>query len=240
MPKLSVLLPVYNGIDNYPYGLMAKSIKSILSLYADLELIIIDDGSQDETFENLSIINQSLYSMGDKRIKLFQNTDNQGQAACLNFGLEHSTGKYVWQWSVRAWAHPGAVELIDTLDKNPAISFVYGCMYSYGGPKDYTHTPPRHFDTKRFARRFHCNWYMFRRIPDIKYVEYAKTPEGQIIGVTDRDMLMQLMDKGLRGHSLHDVLCVIYYNGGDHTMNKIQQWRKQIDRIFNQRWGHML
>jgi len=239
MPKLSVLLPVYNGIGNYPYGLMAKSIQSILSLYADLELIIIDDGSDDGTFENLAAINQHLHSVGDKRLKLFSNTHNQGQGSCLNFGLGKATGKYIWQWSVRAMAHPSAVGLIEALDNNPAIGFVYGHMYSYGGEKDYTHNPPRHFDVKRFARRYRCNWYMFRRIDDIEYVEQMTTPEGRFIGVTDRDMLMQLMDKGLTGLALHDTLCVIYYNGGRHAYQEVP-YRAEIHRVFNERWEHML
>lgn len=240
MPKLSVLLPVYNGIDNYPYGLLAKSIQSILSLYANLELIIVDDGSTDGTLENLTIINRALRSHGDKRMKIMAQDTNQGQAVALNKALDFATGQYIWQWSARAWAHPQAVKLITSLDKISDVGFVYGQMLSYGGYKNYTHTPPRRFDAKRFTRRYRCNWYMYRRIDGIKYIEYLTTPEGQIIGVSDRDMVMQLMERGLSGLALHDIPCVVYYNGGQHLMDKVTEYRDEIDMIFNERWEHML
>lgn len=241
MPKLSVLLPVYNGIDNYPYGMLSRSIQSILKLSDDLEIIIIDDGSTDSTFDDLCTINRALHSIGDKRIKIFSNTHNRGQAECLNLGLQKAAGEYIWQWSVRAMAHQGALDLITALDKSFA-GFAYGRMYSYGGEREYIHTPPRKFDVGILSRRYRCNWYMFKRIDDIEYVEYLTTPEGKTIGICDRDMVMQLMDKGKTGVSLGNTLTVIYYNGGLHTtvMNNMPEYREQIDSAFNARWGHML
>lgn len=241
MPKLSVLLPVYNGIDNYPYGMLSRSIQSILRLSDDLEIIIIDDGSTDGTVENLTIINQSLYGIGDKRIKIIALDNNQGQAVALNRGLQEATGEYIWQWSVRAMAHQGALDLITALDKSFA-GFAYGRMYSYGGEREYVHTPPRKFDVGIFAKRYRCNWYMFKRVDDIEYVEYLITPDGKTIGICDRDMMMQLMDKGKTGVSLGSTLTVIYYNGGLHTtvMNNMPEYREQIDSAFTKRWGHML
>jgi len=204
------------------------------------DVFVCDDGSNDGTFEDLTIINTDIQLRGDKRIKVIALDTNRGQAVALNKALEIATGQYIWQWSVRAWAHPQAVKLIEALDKNPTIGFVYGQMLSYGGRKKYTHRPPRHFDAKRFAKRYRCNWYMFRRIPGIEYVEYMETPEGDIIGISDRDMVMQLMGHGLSGSALHDVPCVVYYNGGEHLMHKVIEHREEIDRRFNERWEHML
>ena len=59
-PKISVLMPVYNG-DKH----LKKSINSILrQTFDDFELIIINDGSTDQS---LSIIE----SYRDKRIRIF-------------------------------------------------------------------------------------------------------------------------------------------------------------------------
>lgn len=240
MPKLSVLLPIYNGIENYPADMMFNSIESILALSTDLELIIIDDASTDGTLEILQSINKGLRSRADKRVTIIARDTNEGQAFSLNRALELASGEYIWQWSVRAFAHPQAIDLVEALDNNPVVGFVYGRMYSYGGYKDYQHIPPKHFNAKRFIERYRCNWYMFRRIPGIEYVEYMETPDGQTIGVCDRDMVMQLMNAGQVGLSLHDTLTVIYYNGGQHTMNKVQEYRQDIDKAFNQRWEHML
>jgi glycosyltransferase involved in cell wall biosynthesis len=215
------------------------SINSVLELDVDLELVIVDDGSTDNTFTFLQDMIKRLRSVGDKRVTLLKPRGNHGQAVALNRALAVARGEYIWQWSVRAMAHPDAVQLVKLLDDSKA-GFVYGCMFSYGGRKDYVHRPPRVFDMRRFARRYHCNWYMFRRIPGIAYEEYMTTPEGQTIGVCDRDMVMQLMDKGQCGYALHDVTAVLYYNGGKHTMHKVKEYQAEIDNAFNERWGHML
>jgi glycosyltransferase involved in cell wall biosynthesis len=234
MPKLSVLLPVYNGVDNYPRVALRSSIESILGLGADLELIVVDDGSTDNTFNIL----MEFWEKHNK-VRVINLTTNQGQAAALNVGLENAKGQYIWQWSVRAQAQAEAVELVELLDNNPDVGFVYGAMRSWGGEKEYTHRPPHIFSRKRFIERYLCNFYMFRRIPGLKYVEQLKLG-NRTIGICDRDMVMQLMDKGATGMGLHDVMCVSYYNGGEHTMDKIVKYRPTVERLFKTRWERML
>ena len=61
-PLISVLLSVYNDDEN-----IKKSIDSILSQsYKNIELLVIDDGSTDKTYEILNDIN-------DGRLKIFRN-----------------------------------------------------------------------------------------------------------------------------------------------------------------------
>ena len=73
-PLISVLfLSVYNDDEN-----IKKSIDSILSQsYKNIELLVIDDGSTDKTYEIISNIN-------DSRLKIFRNKDNLGLTKCLN------------------------------------------------------------------------------------------------------------------------------------------------------------
>jgi glycosyltransferase involved in cell wall biosynthesis len=234
MPKLSVLLPIYNGIDNYPHGQMYASIKSILALDADLELIVVNDGSTDDTYRELTTVWE--YTQNMRVINMMHNV---GQAAALNVALEHATGDYIWQWSVRATAYKEAIELVNALDNNPHIGFVSGVMHSYGGNKEYTHRPPHIFDRQRYIERYLANFYMFRKMEGLKYDTEITLDNGRVIGVTDRDMLMQLLERGAVGASLHDVMCVAYYNGGKHTMNDVQDNREEINRLFWQRWEHL-
>ena len=233
MPKLSVLLPVYNGIDNYPTRMLSDSIHSILRMDVDLELIVIDDGSNDNTAGFLC-------SPQFRTVKVVKLESNQGQAAALNKGLEAATGDYIWQWSVRGQAYREALELVQLLDNNPDVGFVYGAMKSWGGQKEYMHRPPHIFDRQRFIERYLCNFYMYRRMEGLRYVDYMTTSDGVIIGIVDRDMVMQLMDKGAIGMGLHDVLCLSYYNGGKHTMHDVTKHRAVIERLFNTRWEHLL
>jgi len=83
-PKISVVMPMYNS-EKY----LNESIKSILNqTFKDFELIIIDDGSTDNSIKIVE-------SYNDKRIKLFQNEKNLGTVKTRNIGLEKSKGKYI-------------------------------------------------------------------------------------------------------------------------------------------------
>jgi len=82
-PLVSVVLPVCNG-----GAYLAESIQSILTqTYTNIELIIIDDGSTDNSSE---IVRTFL----DPRIR-FCNQSNQGLPATLNRAIRLSKGEYI-------------------------------------------------------------------------------------------------------------------------------------------------
>lgn len=84
-PLISVILPVFNG-DKF----LSESIKSILNqTISDLELIIINDGSVDNSYK---IIKK--YAIEDSRIKLI-NRKNKGLIYSLNEGISISNGVYL-------------------------------------------------------------------------------------------------------------------------------------------------
>lgn len=86
MPKVSVIMPVYNG-EKY----LAEAIESIFrQTFRDFEFIIVDDGSTDRTF---SILNR--YAQKDNRIKILRNSTNRGLAASRNMAIDASVGMYL-------------------------------------------------------------------------------------------------------------------------------------------------
>lgn len=81
-PKVSVVMPCYN---NAPY--VRQAVDSILQQdYPNIELIVVDDGSNDNSLEVLA-------SYGE-RIKVVSQP-NQGPAAARNNGIRHATGDYI-------------------------------------------------------------------------------------------------------------------------------------------------
>lgn len=85
MPKVSVIVPVYN-VEPY----LSKCIDSILEQqYESWELILIDDGSPDRCGE---IIDQ--YAKRDSRIVAIHQ-ENKGVSAARNTGLARAAGKYI-------------------------------------------------------------------------------------------------------------------------------------------------
>src|SRR5574337_783198 len=84
MPKISVILPVYNGL---PY--LESAINSILEQsFDDFEFLIIDDGSQD-TGQDL------IQTYPDPRIRLLKNEKNLGVQKTTNRGIQESRGEYI-------------------------------------------------------------------------------------------------------------------------------------------------
>ncbi len=86
MPLVSVLMPVHNG-----ELFLSDAIEGILNQsYSDFELILIDDGSTDNTSE---ILHQ--FVQKDKRIKVFRHGSNLGLTKSLNSGLAKCRGEFV-------------------------------------------------------------------------------------------------------------------------------------------------
>ncbi|WP_226163551.1 glycosyltransferase family 2 protein [Hymenobacter terricola] len=83
-PLVSVLMPVYNAA---PY--VEQAVRSILEqTFADFELLIFNDGSQDASSEIIR-------SIQDERIRFFDCGQNSGYVVHLNEGLRLAKGKYI-------------------------------------------------------------------------------------------------------------------------------------------------
>ena len=86
---VSVILPTYNGATRGNGEYLRQALESVLNQsYENFELIIINDGSTDNT-ENL------IKSYRDKRIIYLKNESNKGLGATRNRGLRIVKGDYI-------------------------------------------------------------------------------------------------------------------------------------------------
>jgi len=84
MPKVSVILPTYNRAS-----FIGRAIQSVLNqTYRDFELIIVDDGSTDDT-------ERVVKSFSDERIYYVKHEVNKGAAAARNTGLKMARGEFI-------------------------------------------------------------------------------------------------------------------------------------------------
>lgn len=84
-PLISIIIPVYN-IDKY----IARCLDSVINQsYTNLEIIVVNDGSTDET---LNVLNQYLFK--DSRIKII-NKENEGVSKARNTGIDNAKGDYI-------------------------------------------------------------------------------------------------------------------------------------------------
>ena len=85
MPTISVIVPVYNTASY-----LSRCIESLVNqTYSDLQIILIDDGSTDESG---AIADE--WQTKDPRIEVYHQ-QNQGQSAARNVGLQHARGEYI-------------------------------------------------------------------------------------------------------------------------------------------------
>ena len=83
-PLVSVIMPVYNRED-----IVLNAVETVLNQsYKNFELIIVDDGSTDDT-------RNVLKSISDDRVKLIFSKSNGGSSAARNLGLKSATGEYI-------------------------------------------------------------------------------------------------------------------------------------------------
>ena len=85
-PTVSVIIPTYNRAH-----LIGRAIQSVLNqTYQDFEIIIIDDGSTDNTED---IVKE--FQKKDKRIKYIRHEKNRGGSAARNTGIKAAKGEYI-------------------------------------------------------------------------------------------------------------------------------------------------
>lgn len=115
-PLVSVIMPVYNA-ENF----IMEAVKSILcQTLTDLELIIVDDGSTDNSLKLIQ-------SYSDCRIIIIRNEMNQGNYPARNKGLRLARGQYIAVMDADDVAHPERLaKQVDYLKKNKHVGVV-GC-----------------------------------------------------------------------------------------------------------------
>lgn len=114
---VSIIIPIYNMGNK-----IEKSVNSLLSqTYKNIELILVDDGSKDNSLEvcrNIAVL--------DERIKVFH-TENQGSGPARNFGINQSSGKYLYFPDADDYLEPYAISLlVEKMEDSDCDLVVFG------------------------------------------------------------------------------------------------------------------
>ncbi len=120
---VSIIVPVYNSGE-----FLKRCLESCLRQdFSDLELIVVDDGSTDNSYEIASD-----FAERDSRLHLYRQ-DNSGASAARNRGLDVASGDYVMFVDSDDWIEPGMLsEMFKIIDKQRDIQVVQTTV-----PSDY-------------------------------------------------------------------------------------------------------
>jgi glycosyltransferase involved in cell wall biosynthesis len=124
-PKVSIILPVYNG-----GATLISAVRSIVDQsYTDWEMIVLDDGSTDDYV-------RSLEELSDRRIKVQSDGLRKGLATRLNEGIDQSRGLYIARMDADDLCFPNRLEKqVDYLDDHPKIDLVATRAIGFSGNK---------------------------------------------------------------------------------------------------------
>ncbi|MDI6831874.1 MAG: glycosyltransferase [Actinomycetota bacterium] len=114
-----MVFPTYNRAAT-----LGRAVRSVLGqTFADLELIVIDDGSSDNTSEVIADI-------GDARLIYIRLPENKGVAYARNVGLEEASGEYVaFQDSDDEWLADKLRRQVQAMESEPAeTGIIYTVM----------------------------------------------------------------------------------------------------------------
>jgi glycosyltransferase involved in cell wall biosynthesis len=118
MPRVSVIMPCYNHAQ-----FVVESANGILAqTHNDLELIIVDDCSSDNSWETIKGVAQK-----DSRVKIIRHDFNQGASKSRNDGLRAANGQFIGFCDADdVWETWKLIRQMKLLEENPDYDVVYG------------------------------------------------------------------------------------------------------------------
>ena len=205
-PYISLIIPVYN-VSWY----LRQCLDSVIGqTYNNLEIIIVDDGSTDDSG---SICDD--YAQVDNRILVFH-TENHGLAAARNYGIDRATGEYLAFLDSDDWIDPGMFEKLVSYTKEydpDVLAFKYAIEW-----KDHTEDiflnlkdadKVAVYEGKEIVTDFilgerisNCSWNkLYRRsiFSDVRF------PDGEVY--EDIGCLFRIMDKAQKLVCIPEYLC---------------------------------
>lgn len=145
MPEVSVIVPIYNGRKT-----LSAAVRSLLSQsWTDFEIIAIDDGSTDGSYDLVA-------GIADPRISLHRQT-NQGLAATLNRGIEMAQGRFIARLDQDDLALPERfARQVSMLTEHPEVALLgtWAQIYASEQPTDRYHRHPASAEAINLALQF--------------------------------------------------------------------------------------
>lgn len=226
---ISVLIPTYN-VGKY----VKEAVESILNqTYSNLELIIVDDASTDNTFDILKELAEY-----DKRIKLFRNSKNSKIVETLNFALTKATGTYIARMDGDDISLPTRImQQYLFLIENPCIDLV-GCqpisIDEKGNELSYHELI---VDEKKIYKVLSCTSPVLHIWLTKKSV-YEKLNGYRLSPTEDYDFLLRMKTEGLRFTNLDEFLYKVRIRQGNTLTTQGLKQRKAFNyarRLYKQR-----
>lgn len=171
---MSVIIPTHNA-----GGFICQAVDSVLSqTYTDYEIIVVDDGSTDDTVQRLQGYREGLCVIRQ---------DNQERSAARNTGIRHARGHYVaFLDADDYWAPAKLSKEIALLESNPSLDVVCSWMRAFHGNQMLPRIAGSSFEGKEGLSVF--QGLLFNRSLHVTLV--ARKERLEAIGAFDEKIVM--------------------------------------------------
>lgn len=223
--KVSIIMGIYNCADT-----LEEAIESILQqTYQNWELIMCDDGSQDNTYEIAKI-----FSKKYENIIVFQNETNMGLNYTLNRCLEKANGKYIARMDGDDISLPTRLEKeVAFLDQYKEYAIVSTNMIYFDENGEWGKSNMLEFPKKEDlvkATPFCHAPCMVRREAYKKVKGYSV--ENRLLRVEDYHLWFKMYSEGYKGHNLQEAL---YKMRDDRDATQRRKFKYRINETYVKR-----
>ena len=222
-PRLSVLMPVYNE-----EATVVQIIESVLALPIDLELIVVDDGSTDQTRARL----HALEAAHNARLKIVYAPQNAGKGAAIRAALSHATGDVVVIQDADCEYDPhDFLPMLAQIDAGAAV--VYGTRLSREASRRNHETRDKFYYARRLLPKL-TNFLFDTQITD-EATCYKMFRRHVLVAIPLRcerfDFCPEVTAKVVkRGYKIYEV--PIRYNARTAAQGKKIGWRDAVDAAW--------
>ena len=158
-PLISVLMTSYNYA-----GYIREAVDSVIAqAYKNWELIIVDDGSEDNSVEIIKEYEKNY--PGQIRLYTHPGNENRNIAESMSLGLQQVKGEYIAFLESDDMMGPGCLsEKIEIFTKDPELSLVYSDIDLFGDEKEIHPKYSDYIEYIRYAAKFTDKQYDFLKI----------------------------------------------------------------------------
>jgi glycosyltransferase involved in cell wall biosynthesis len=224
IPLVSVVVPIYN------YGVQfEKTLGSIFeSTYKNLEIIIVDDGSDNE------YVKLKLESLeGHPNIKIIRQS-NSGPSSARNNGINNSNGEFILPLDADDMIYPDYIQnCVNILRNNKNISPVYCDTHHIGQIQGIEQRPEWSME-RLIQGPFIVNCSMFHK----KAFDESNGYDENLKGWEDYDLWIRMGQKGYIGKRIPKPLFIYFHHESDGTVstsanqNQQELYNKIINKNF--------
>jgi glycosyltransferase involved in cell wall biosynthesis len=210
---VSIIIPVFNG-----ERFIGRAINSCLkSSYENIEIIVIDDGSNDGTKDVVSSF------LADNRVLYFFQ-ENKERSAARNAGILKSRGEFIQFLDADdEILSTKLVNQVDILNVNLDFNAVYGeCLFFANGKSRYLFVSPKSFLKQMIVSNFiPINSILFRK----KGIEIF---DESIRLLEDWKFLINYLVNKNKILAVKDLVCIVHIHGENSSFDRVQMINSEM------------